>query len=123
MHTQGRGPAIAILSAQVVAVATTFPWAVVTLLWKCQFISDLGTEVNPSWQILPYVLYLLQPAFMAAGFSEVRACLPCHKHSQMSPAYNVYRWKVSHNQMANALNAATYCDRHRESGSEEIALC
>ena len=90
--THGRGAAVSLICMQIVAMATNFPWAITTLLWRCHFISITNDEVDLSWQILPYALYLLQPALLCLGFPEIRVALPCHKNVPIS----AYRYELKH---------------------------
>ena len=93
--TRGRGSSISLLCMQIVAMVTTFPWALNTLLWRCEFIQvneDVVFEVDLSWQILPYVLYLLTPGLLSIGFPEIRIALPCHKAIPMS----AFRYELKH---------------------------
>ena len=92
--TRGRASAISLICMQIAAMITTFPWAINTLLWRCEFIT-LGEDEPPvdlSWQILPYALYLLTPALLSIGFPEIRIALPCSKTIPIS----AYRYELKH---------------------------
>ena len=92
--TRGRASAISLLSMQIVAMITTFPWAINTLLWRCEFVKLEEGElpVDLSWQILPYASYLLTPALLSIGFPEIRIALPCNKSVPIS----AYRYELKH---------------------------